>query len=67
MNHVTHERQIVVEREHNILTLKEALEHETECVEAMFGEVKKWNDVGTFKRKLASESFNIIDSRWVLK
>ena len=56
MNHVTHERQIVVEREHNILTLKEALEHETECVEAMFGEVKKWNDFGTF----AGISFRIV-------
>jgi len=59
--------QIVVERENNVLTLAEAREHESECIEAMFLEVKRWYDLDTFKRRAASESFNTLESRWVLK
>ena len=49
--YATGKRQMVVEREHNILSLQEALENEDECAESRYQELKKWHGFGTFRRK----------------
>ena len=60
-------KEIVVEREMNVLTLAEAQAHEAECVQAMLDELKRWHSLGSFKRFPRRLARNVLDSRWVLK
>jgi len=61
------QKQVVIERDANVLTLAEAKKYEKECVQAMVDELRRWYDLKTFRRKKLSESWNVLDSRWVLK
>ena len=58
---------VVIEREQNVLTLAEARQHESEAKKAMLAELRRWLDLGTLRRQRLRFSFNILDSRWVLK
>jgi hypothetical protein len=63
----TGKREIVVEREMNVLTLEEARAHEAEVRQAMKDELKRWADLKAFQRFPKDQADNVIDSRWVLK
>ena len=60
-------KEVVIEKEMNILSLAEAQAHAEECTTAMRDELQRWVNCGGFRRfpkKLAS---NCLDSRWVVK
>ena len=63
----TGKREIVVEREMNVLTLEEARAHEVEVRQAMKDELQRWAGLKAFQRFPKDQADNIIDSRWVLK
>ncbi|CAK0831488.1 unnamed protein product [Prorocentrum cordatum] len=63
----TGKREIVVEREMNVLTLEEARAHEVEVRQAMKDELQRWAELKAFQRFPKDQATNIIDSRWVLK
>jgi len=60
-------KKTVVEREHNILTREEALQHEAACNKAMLDEMQRWANLGAFERMPKKCASNVIDARWVLK
>ena len=60
-------REIVVEREMNMLTLDEAREHGAEVRQAMVDELQRWISLGAFRRFPNDQAKNVIDSRCVLK
>ena len=49
-------REIVVEREMNVLTLDEAREHEAEVRQAIKDELQRWISLGAFKRFLKDQA-----------
>ncbi|CAK0852886.1 unnamed protein product, partial [Prorocentrum cordatum] len=63
----TGKREIVVEREMNVLTLEEARAHDVEVRQAMKDELQRWAELKAFQRFPKDQATNIIDSRWVLK
>ena len=60
-------KRTVVERENNILSRDEALQHEKACNQAMLDELKRWLNLGAFERCQKEHAGNVIDARWVLK
>ena len=60
-------KRIVVEREHNILSLAEARAHENECNKAMLDELTRWQHQGAFERTSKQHATNVIDARWARK
>ena len=63
----TGKREIVVEREMNILTLEEARANEVAVRQAMKDELQRWTELKAIQRFPKDQAYNIIDSRWVLK
>ncbi|CAK0838336.1 unnamed protein product [Prorocentrum cordatum] len=63
----TGQREIVVEREMNVLTLGEARAHEVEVRQAMKDELQRWAGLKVFQRFPKDQADNVIDSRWVHK
>ena len=43
-------KRTVVERENNILSREEALNHEKQCNQAMLDELRRWLNLGAFER-----------------
>ena len=57
----------VIEREHNILTRDEALQHAEECKHSMVEELQRWTKHDAWFRGPKANSVNPLKSRWVLK
>lgn len=62
-----HTRKVVIDRNDDLLTEQETLEHSTEVLQAMLDELNTWNGFRCFKRIKKSETKCIIDTKWVLK
>ena len=60
-------KEVVIEREMNILSLAEAQAHAEECTKAMRDELHRWVQCGGFRRFPKKLAGNCLDSRWVLK
>ena len=65
--YATGRKEVVIEREMNILTLAEAMAHVDEVTQAMRDELKRWVSCGGFRRFPRKLATNCLDSRWVLK
>ena len=65
--YATGRKEVVIEREMNILTLAEAQAHAEECIKAMRDELQRWVSCGGFRRFPKKLAENCLDSRWVLK
>ena len=63
----SHMRQAVIERQDDLLTAAEMKAHATECFEAMYRELKTWQDLNCFERRPRLSAPCIIDTRWVFK
>ena len=57
----------VIEREHNILTREEALQHAESCKQSMVEELRRWIKHDAWFRGPKEKSVNTLKSRWVLK
>ena len=63
----THTKKTIIQRDDDILTPEEELEHSQEVVQAILDELKTWQGFQCFERQKRSEARNVIDVRWVLK
>ena len=61
------QREVMVEREGNILTLEEARNSREQVFAAMRDELVRWADLKAFGRAPRKTAYNVVDSRWVLK
>ena len=60
-------KKAVIERDTDLLTPAETLEHREEVASAMLQELKTWQKYKCFSRRARSGAQNVIDCRWVLK
>ena len=60
-------RQVVVQRDDDILTPAQLKEHWPEVKKAMLNELQTWAKLKCFSRRPRSSARNIIDVRWVVK
>ena len=63
----THTKKTIVQRDDDILTPEEELEHSQKVVQAILDELKTWQGFQCFERQKRSEARNVIDVRWVFK
>jgi hypothetical protein len=61
------QKEVVIEREMNILTFEEAMAHVEDCTKAMRDELQRWVATKAFARHPRKLAHNCLDSRWVLK
>lgn len=59
--------EAVIQKEMNVLSSQEALQHEAECRKAMLDELRRWHSLKSFRRSPRRTANNLLDSRWVLK
>ena len=56
-----------IEREHNVLTRIEALNHAEECRQSMTDEIGRWIKHSAWSRAKVQNANNVLKSKWVLK
>ena len=60
-------KKAVIERDTDLLTKAEELEHKEELAAAILKELQTWQHYKCFSRRPRQAARNVIDSRWVLK